>query len=267
MSYAVVNWRKFQHYKDRRPPWIKLHRSLLDDRLFMSLPVASMALAPCFWLLASESDDGSFSDDLDVLEFRLHRSKKEIELALKGLMRNGFLMLHSGSDGNVLAPCLPVAVPETETETETETEGDSLVDTDVSTHEHVSSEKIEVDKNHIPYKQVIDSWNSICGDVLQKVTLLNDPRRAAIRQRIKDADGADALAVVFQRVRASHFLSGYGRGKDGGSPFRATFDWVMAPKNWAKVVDGNYDNRGAGRTSTRKNSTDLRGYDDKIEEA
>jgi len=25
----VKNWGKFQHYKDRNPPWIKLHRGLL----------------------------------------------------------------------------------------------------------------------------------------------------------------------------------------------------------------------------------------------
>ena len=27
----IVNWDKFQHYKDRRPVWIKLHLDLLDN--------------------------------------------------------------------------------------------------------------------------------------------------------------------------------------------------------------------------------------------
>lgn len=29
--YRIKNWKKFQHYKDRRPPWIKLYTELLDD--------------------------------------------------------------------------------------------------------------------------------------------------------------------------------------------------------------------------------------------
>lgn len=96
------NWREFQHYKDRRPPWIKLHRSLLEDRAFMSLPVASKALAPLFWLLASESEDGGFSADLDDLEFRLRISKKELKSGIDGLLSAGLFVAASG----VLAECL-----------------------------------------------------------------------------------------------------------------------------------------------------------------
>jgi hypothetical protein len=33
----VKNWRSFQHYGKRNPPWIKLHRALLDDYAFCAL--------------------------------------------------------------------------------------------------------------------------------------------------------------------------------------------------------------------------------------
>ena len=52
------NWEKFQHYKNRKPPWIKLHHDLIDDREYQRLPIASRALAPQLWLMASESKDG-----------------------------------------------------------------------------------------------------------------------------------------------------------------------------------------------------------------
>jgi hypothetical protein len=29
------NWKSFQHYKDRAPAWIKLHKALLDDYNFL----------------------------------------------------------------------------------------------------------------------------------------------------------------------------------------------------------------------------------------
>ena len=31
MSTTPKNWSDFQHYKERNPPWIRLHRSLLDN--------------------------------------------------------------------------------------------------------------------------------------------------------------------------------------------------------------------------------------------
>ena len=34
MILTVRNWSDFQHYKDRSPPWIRLHRDLLDNYEF-----------------------------------------------------------------------------------------------------------------------------------------------------------------------------------------------------------------------------------------
>ena len=33
----IKNWWKFQHYKDRRPSWIKLYEEILDDAIIQSL--------------------------------------------------------------------------------------------------------------------------------------------------------------------------------------------------------------------------------------
>jgi hypothetical protein len=111
------NWSHFQHYKDRCPPWIKLHKELLNDRAFMTLPTASKALAPLLWLLASESKDGTFDASIDELTFRLRMPESDIKTGLKHLIDKGFFV----DDGEVLAECYQDAIPETETETETET--------------------------------------------------------------------------------------------------------------------------------------------------
>jgi hypothetical protein len=118
MILKPKNWDKFQHYKDRCPPWIKLHRDLLNDRAYMNLPIASKAIAPLLWLLASESKDGSFNAASDELAFRLRIASKDIESGLKPLIDNGFFVDAS----TMLAPCLQLAIPERETETERETE-------------------------------------------------------------------------------------------------------------------------------------------------
>jgi hypothetical protein len=118
MKLKPKNWDKFQHYKDRCPPWIKLHRDLLNDRIYAGLPIASKALAPLLWLLASESKDGTFDAASEELAFRLHIASKDIEAGLKPLIDKGFFVLASG----VLADCKQVAIPERERETERETE-------------------------------------------------------------------------------------------------------------------------------------------------
>jgi hypothetical protein len=84
------NWKSFQHYKDRAPAWIKLHKALLDDYEFSCLPVASRALAPMLWLLASEYDDGKITASLDKLAFRLHMTRGELADVLSPLVEKGF---------------------------------------------------------------------------------------------------------------------------------------------------------------------------------
>jgi hypothetical protein len=115
------NWRDFQHYKDRNPPWIRLHKGLLDNFDFQRLPVASRALAPMLWLLASDSVDGVIDADPEKLAFRLRMTIKEVSDSLEPLIDKKFFdVVHDAS--KPLAVCEQVAVPETETETEAETE-------------------------------------------------------------------------------------------------------------------------------------------------
>jgi hypothetical protein len=128
----VKGWSDFQHYKDRSPPWIKLHRGLLDNYEYQMLPVASRALAPMIWLLASESVDGSIDGDPDKLAFRLRTTRKEIEQGLKPLIGAGFLVPEDPAI-NPLAPRSQLSIPETEGEGETEEEEEEEGDTEEET--------------------------------------------------------------------------------------------------------------------------------------
>lgn len=51
----IVGWEKFQHYKDRAPPWIKLHRTLLQSQTWVELDDASRVLAVACMLLAADT--------------------------------------------------------------------------------------------------------------------------------------------------------------------------------------------------------------------
>jgi hypothetical protein len=58
MKYlSVVNLERRQHYKDRSPPWIKLHADVLDDYAFVRLHDASKAHLMLLWVLASKLEN------------------------------------------------------------------------------------------------------------------------------------------------------------------------------------------------------------------
>lgn len=100
------NWGEFQHYKDRAPAWIKLHKNLLDNYEFQCLPVASRALAPMLWLLASEYEGGVIEAAPEKIAFRLRVSFQELNDAIKPLIDNGFFILEQ-SASSVIAERLP----------------------------------------------------------------------------------------------------------------------------------------------------------------
>jgi hypothetical protein len=126
VSLTPKNWKEFQHYTDRKPAWIKLHRALLDDYQFACLPVASRALAPCLWLLASEYEGGEITASLEEIAFRLRMTPDELADALHPLVKAKFFIVASGA----LADCHQSACLERETQEEkqVETEREVLSD-------------------------------------------------------------------------------------------------------------------------------------------
>ena len=111
----IKNWSKFQHFKDRRPPWIKLYRDILDDIDWHMLdPLASKVLVMC-WLIASE-EDGNIPD-IKTLAFRLRMTEKQTSECISKLSH-----WLEQDDINVISERYQDDAPETETETETERE-------------------------------------------------------------------------------------------------------------------------------------------------
>ena len=97
MRYLIVkNWGEFQHYKDRNPPWIKLHRALLDDYEFARLPDASKAHLMLIWLLASQSN-GRIPHDPKFLQAKLGLDKQP---DLQVLVDSGFLLMEHDASGS-----------------------------------------------------------------------------------------------------------------------------------------------------------------------
>ena len=110
------DWREFQHYKGRNPPWVKLQRKILDDYEFHCLHDASKALAPCLWLLASEHEDGHIELNLDRICFRLRMDTDKLRECIIELIEKDFFECDDDASA-MLAPCKHDAIPEVEVDT------------------------------------------------------------------------------------------------------------------------------------------------------
>jgi len=116
VSIKIKNWENFQHYKNRKPPWIKLYRELLDNMEWRALSDFPARLLVELWLLAAENQ-GEIDLDSTALSWRLRLASNKlakIDDALQELVTHGFITIAS----NMLAPCKQHAIPETERETE-----------------------------------------------------------------------------------------------------------------------------------------------------
>lgn len=77
MTVKIKDWARFQHFKDRKPPWIKLYRDILDDIEWHELNGDDAKTLVMLWVIASESDGvlPSFKE----LAFRLRSTEKSIK--------------------------------------------------------------------------------------------------------------------------------------------------------------------------------------------
>lgn len=94
---TVKNWDTFQHYGKRNPPWIKLHRALLDDYAFCALSDVAKAHLMLIWMYASQHN-GKVPCDPAFLERKLSCT----DLVLEVLIEAGFL-IRSGCASGVQA--------------------------------------------------------------------------------------------------------------------------------------------------------------------
>jgi hypothetical protein len=114
----VKNFKKLQHYRERRPPWIKLYGSLFDDFEFTELSDASKLLLIGLGILASRTEN-RIPNKPKWIRDCLHLSEK---CDLAPLLKAGFIFIRS-EDASTPASMPPAErkqnlMPETERETE-----------------------------------------------------------------------------------------------------------------------------------------------------
>ena len=100
-------------------------------------------------------------------------------------------------------------------------------------------------------QQIINTWNSLG---LQNIKFIknNTNRYKMLNARIKEY-GIDTFLQAISNIRNSSFLKG-----QNNRNWTITFDWLIKPNNFIKVLEGNYDdkeNKGGFNNEPRSNTS------------
>ena len=87
------------------------------------------------------------------------------------------------------------------------------------------------------YKGFVDSWNSLSEFGIVSIRSISGKRADALRARLRQY-GDDSFNECVEAIRQSDFLQG--RNNRG---WVVTFDWLVKPSNYPKVLEGNYRNK------------------------
>lgn len=108
----------------------------------------------------------------------------------------------------------------------------------------------EGDKEKIDYQLIADMYNDICIS-FPRLTVLSDKRKKSIKARL-NTYSIEQIKEVFTKAESSDFLKG-----SNSRDWQANFDWLMKDSNFAKVLDGNYDNKGTAQKPADNDEADF----------
>ncbi|WP_369683677.1 hypothetical protein [Pseudomonas gingeri] len=136
-----------------------------------------------------------------------------------------------------------VTVTPPDTDTDTDTEEKHNVDAERQPGDDDQNSEKPSTIPPCPYQKILDLYHAGLPE-LPAVVLLNDLRKKHLAARWRENPVHQDLqfwADYFFQVKQSRFLLGQAEGRQGSKPFRATFDWLIAPSNFVKVIEGNYN--------------------------
>lgn len=247
-------------------------QKIIDSDAFLDMPLSTQAL---YFHLNMRADDDGFvnnpkkicrmvsasEDDLKLLiakrfaigfdsgvivikHWRMHNTLKkdrynpthyQEELAMLEIKDN-----KSYTERRVIEAESVVCIPESvQVEPTWNQPGTSLEPEWNHSIDKISKDKLSIEKRECTdFQSVVALFHEICVS-FPKVRSLSDARKKAIKARL-NTYSMDDFRTVFENAEASSFL----KGKNDRN-WNANFDWLIADKNMAKVLEGNYADKGS----------------------
>lgn len=229
MAHGIlVAVKSFDNYRPRKeikhPHWFKCSNRLLEDEDFYNFTFEEIAVWIYILSVASQKDSFEVFINFEAAERKCRLKEKVVRSAIAKLSTK---QIDTLSDHDLTTTCTRHAHDLTTTCVLDREEGE---------------ERRGVDQRHaLPTLSSI--WNEEAKS-LPKVRDLSESRIRAIKSFLKNNEES-VWADACRKVESSDFLSGR-----SGKWTSCSFDWLLKPANFTKVIEGNYDNRATGNPAT-----------------
>lgn len=107
-----------------------------------------------------------------------------------------------------------------------------------------SSSSSEDVSDRCPHSEIIEAYHRILP-TCRKVRDWTSQRKAHLRARWNDSVDRQCISFwerLFEYISKSDFLMGR-TASPGHTPFDLGLDWIILPENFAKIIEGRYDNQ------------------------
>lgn len=101
-------------------------------------------------------------------------------------------------------------------------------------------------------KRIVDRFNSLLKEhnsVIRPIQRIENQRLSFVNARIREY-GIDTFMLALEKATMSDFLNG-----NNQRGFTATFDWIIRPNNFTKIIEGNYDGNKINRRNNESERT------------
>lgn len=123
---------------------------------------------------------------------------------------------------------------------------------DKSVEPIIIEQKENLPKETIDLDKFVAYWNDVVnGSIIPKIRTISGERKRKLIARMRQY-GKHAIYEAMEKVRNSDFL----RGNTGWTNFN--FDWFVKPNNFAKLIEGNYDNKIKYGTTIEQQSNEAK---------
>lgn len=251
-------------------------KKITDADEFISLPSSTQAL---YLHLTMSADDDGFNNQVQMAMFKAHASVDDLRvlLAKRFIIQfsNGVIVIKHWRMANALRKDRYTATAYQEELKMLKIKDNgayALIDNAMVADwlpdgcQTVAADKISIEEDRVDKDSVEDIKSvsdksdtlSVRTDIERIVAMWNEldgigdikgirgigergDRKRLTTARLKEY-GLDGFRNAIDRIKASDFL----QGKHNGNPWVITYDWLIKPNNFPKVLEGNYDNKECG---------------------
>lgn len=263
--------------------WIKIHRDLLDNELWSDKPFTKGQAWVDLLLLANHRDKnvllgnctelverGSFiTSELKLME-RWGWGRKKVKLFLNFLESQKMIERNANNKRTAITIVnygfyQDCDLPKEQQKDSKRTAKEQRRDSTGTAKEHKQERKNERMKEYIDtnvsikqhsIQSIIDAWNQLEPYGIKMIYRINPgSKRYTSLIALLEQFGEEKVIQAVDKVKQSDFLQGKTDAR-----FSLNFDWFINPNNFAKILDGKYDEKFKKQTKNN-NNFERRHYD------